>query len=211
MTCTILYFCLENIKSDNKEQILNNELQRVHSWQNANKLSLNVRKTKYMIFRKHINNDKGDLNLQISKNIIQSVNECNFLSLHLNSKLNWDTHVNIIEKRISRAVGIIIKMQLISTKTILLSIYNDLILPHINYCQVLQLYFYHRNKQFDFFSAGYKAHTEPLFKIYNILKLEDVFNHRLLVFYYNLKHNKVLYYLISFLPNTSIARGTLSY
>ena len=29
---TILYCCLEDIKSDNKEQVLNNELQRVHSW-----------------------------------------------------------------------------------------------------------------------------------------------------------------------------------
>ena len=55
-------------------------------------------------------------------------------------------------------------------------------------------------------SAGYKAHTEPLFKIYKILKLEDVYNYRLLVFYYNLKNNKVPYYLTSFLPPTSIAR-----
>ena len=55
-------------------------------------------------------------------------------------------------------------------------------------------------------SAGYKAHTEPLFKIYKILKLEDVYNYRLLVFYYNLKNNKVPYYLTSFLSTTSIAR-----
>ena len=42
---TTLYCCLEDIKSENKEQILNNELQRVYEWLNANKLSLNVRKT----------------------------------------------------------------------------------------------------------------------------------------------------------------------
>ena len=40
---TTLYCCLKNIKSDNKEQILNNELQRVYEWLNANKLSLNVK------------------------------------------------------------------------------------------------------------------------------------------------------------------------
>ena len=45
-----LFCCLKDIKSDNKVQILNNELQRVYEWRNANKLSLNVRKTKYMIF-----------------------------------------------------------------------------------------------------------------------------------------------------------------
>ena len=85
---TTLYCCLEYIKSNNKEQILNDELQRVYSWLNANKLSLNVRKTKYMISRKYKNNDNGDLNLRISKDIIQSVNEFNFLGFHLNSKLN---------------------------------------------------------------------------------------------------------------------------
>ena len=100
----------------------------------AKKLSLNVRKTKYMIFRKYKNNDIGELNLQISNDTIEHANEFNFLCLHLNSKLNWDTHVNIIEKHISRAVGIIRKLQLIFSRTILLSIYNALILPHINYC-----------------------------------------------------------------------------
>ena len=106
---TTLYCCLEDIKSDSKEQILNNELQRVSEWLNANKLSLNVRKTKYMIFRKYKNNGIGELNLRISNDNIEHVNEFNFLGLHLNSKLNWDTHINIIEKRISRAVGIIKK------------------------------------------------------------------------------------------------------
>ena len=50
---TMLYCYLEDIKSNNKEQIIYNELQRVYSWLYANKLSLNVRKTKYIIFRKY--------------------------------------------------------------------------------------------------------------------------------------------------------------
>ena len=113
---TTLYCCLEDIKSDNKEQILNNELQRVYEWLNANKLSLNVRKTKYMIFRKYKNNGIGELNLRISNDNIEHVNESNFLGLHLNSKLNWDTHINIIENRISRTVGIIKNCNLFSPK-----------------------------------------------------------------------------------------------
>ena len=44
--------CLEDITSDNKELVLNSELQRVHSWLNANRLSLNLKKTKYVLFRK---------------------------------------------------------------------------------------------------------------------------------------------------------------
>ena len=45
---TTLFCCLEDITSDNKEIVLNNKLQRVHSWLKANRLSLNVKKIKYM-------------------------------------------------------------------------------------------------------------------------------------------------------------------
>ena len=55
-------------------------------------------------------------------------------------------------------------------------------------------------------SAGYNAHTEPLFKFYNVLKVEDIYNYRLLALYYNLKHKNVPYHIASFLPKTSIAR-----
>ena len=80
-----------------------------------------------------------------------------FLGLYINSKLNWDTHTNVIGKRISCAVGIIKKMQLVFPKSVLITIYNALILPHINYCLL-----------------SWGLDTELLFKLYNVLKVEDV-------------------------------------
>ena len=74
---TTLIFCLEDIKSNNNEMVLNNELHRVHSWLNANRLSLNVKKTKYMLFRKHKSTEIRELNLRISNDAIQSVNNFN--------------------------------------------------------------------------------------------------------------------------------------
>ena len=50
---TTLFCCLEDITSDNKEVVLNNELQHVHSWLSANRLTLNVQKTKYMLLHKN--------------------------------------------------------------------------------------------------------------------------------------------------------------
>ena len=80
---TTLFCCLEDIiESDNKELVLNDELQCVHSWLNANRLSLNVKKTKYMSFRKHKGREIRDLNLRISNDAMQSVNDFNFLDLH---------------------------------------------------------------------------------------------------------------------------------
>ena len=119
-----LFRCLEDIQFDNKELVLNNELQSVHSWLKANRLSLNVKKTKYMLFRKQKKTDIRELNLRISNDAIQPVDDFNFLGHHINSKLNWDTHTNAIGKRMSRAVGVIKKLQLVFLKTILLTIYN---------------------------------------------------------------------------------------
>ena len=46
---TTLFCCLEDITSDNKELVINNELQSVDSWLKANRLSLNVKKKVYVI------------------------------------------------------------------------------------------------------------------------------------------------------------------
>ena len=104
-------------------------------------------------------------------------------------------------------------MQLLFPKRILISLYNTLILPHINYCllswgssNATESIFLQKKKAIRAISsASHNAHTEPLFKIFNILKLKDIFNYRLLTFYYNLRHNKVPHYIAAFLPNTSIA------
>ena len=40
-------------------------------------------------------------------------------------------------------------------------------------------------------SARYRSHSEPLFKFYNLLKVNDIYKQRLLVFYYNVI-NKVI-------------------
>ena len=103
-------------------------------------------------------------------------------------------------------------MQLVFPKSVLITIFNALILPHINYCLLswgldtsVKNIFMQQKKAIRAISpAGYNAHTEPLFKLYNVLNVEDIYNYRLL--YYNLKHNKVPNYITSFLPNTSIAR-----
>ena len=166
------------------------------------------------MFRKQKRSGIRELNLRISNDAIQSVNDFNFLGLHINSKLSWDTHTNVISKRMSRAVGIIKKLQLVFPKTILLTIYNALILPHINYCllswgtasAVKTIFLIQKRAIRAISSAGYNAHTEPLFKLYNVLKVEDIYNYRLLVLYYNLKHKNVPYHIASFLPKTSIAR-----
>ena len=48
-----------------------------------------------MLFRKQKRTDIRELNIRISNDAIQPVDDFNFLGLHINSKLNWDTHTNV--------------------------------------------------------------------------------------------------------------------
>ena len=157
---TTLYCCLEDIDSVNKQQVLNNELKSVHLWLSANKWTLNVNKSRYMLFSKHKNTQMAKLNLQMNNSNIQSTSEFNFLGLHINTKLNWDTHVDVVGNKISRVIGIIKKLQLIFPREILLTIYNALILHHINYCllswgsgSAAKIFFYSRKGQFVLYSV----------------------------------------------------------
>ena len=52
-------------------------------------------------------------------------------------------------------------------------------------------------------SAGYNEHTEPLFKLYNLLKVEDIYKFHLLVFYHNLIYDKAPQHLQNIMPNNS--------
>ena len=45
-----------------------------------------------------------------------------------------------------------------------------------------------------------KIHSEPLFKIHNVLKVDDIYQQRLLVFYYNVVNNIISANFNDFLP-----------
>ena len=93
-------------------------------------------------------------------------------------------------KKVSRAVGIIKKIQWIFSTEITLAIYNVLVLSHINYCILSwgadsnTIFILQKKAVRAIASAGYNAHTEPFFKLFNLLKIEDIYKFRLLVLYH---------------------------
>ena len=75
--------------------MINDELKKISRWLAANKLSLNVKKTKYLFFhtaRKLIDYPV----LQIDNFAIERIQKFNFLGLHINNNLTLGTHKNHI-------------------------------------------------------------------------------------------------------------------
>ena len=93
---------------------------------------MNTNKSKYMVFGKP-NKYIPIIELHIDIANIDKVQNFNFLGLHVSSDITWNLHMDEVSKKISQIIGILKKLQLIVPKNILLTIYNTLILPHINY------------------------------------------------------------------------------
>ena len=81
--------------------VINNELSKVFQWLSINRLSLNVMKTKFMIFH---NKNKKIHNIVPAPNInnilIERVQNFNFLGIVINEQLNLNTHIDILCRKI---------------------------------------------------------------------------------------------------------------
>ena len=121
----------KNLKS--LETIVNCELTKVVVWLIPNKLSLNIKKTNYIIFhpyQKHIN-----FNIRIkaydsrTKTLfdLERKDHVKYLGVIIDQHLSWKHHINYIALKISRNIGIISRLRHFVPLKTLLSIYNSLI------------------------------------------------------------------------------------
>ena len=96
----------------------NDEIVKVHEWLLLNKLSLNISKTRYMIFHFPQRNINFDVlpNIMIgNQNILQAV-EFDFLGVVINQNLNWKPHIAKIRSKIARANGSIRRLKNVRPK-----------------------------------------------------------------------------------------------
>ena len=210
---TTLYFDL-NPGTPNFVNIINGELVKVSKWLSANRLSLNVNKTKVMFFhsvRKTVAYPK----LYIDNKEIERVDSFLFLGLEINHNLNWNNHILSISFKVSKIAGILHKLKNEFPTSILKSIYNTLILPHLNYCvlcwgsQTNRIHLLQKRAIRNINNANYRAHSEPIFKSLNILKMDDIYYLSILKFYSKLINNNLPHYFDSFKPQ--FANGVLHY
>ena len=113
---------------------INKELNLITDWLCLNKLPLNAKKTKMMIFhhrQRNISNIK--LNLCMNNTNIEQVKEFNFLSIMLDECMIWKSHIQKISSKMSSVNGTLSRLKRFLPRDILKTIYNALIQPHLNY------------------------------------------------------------------------------
>ena len=198
----VLFFYFRS--RDNKIiiSLFNNEFDKINEWIMANKLSPNVKKSKFMLFhmpQKSI--QKPTLN--IGKSLLECVDCFIFSGIHFDKHLSWDEHNHTISNKITKTIGILYKLKHHIPLNILLTVYNTLILPHINYGilswglksdRILKL----QKKAVCIITSKFNAHSEPIFKRLNVLKVDFLYQMKLLIFGYKLEHETLPAYFNNF-------------
>ena len=175
---------------------LNDDLGLVQEWLACNKLSLNVKKTHYMVFTPR-NKDIKDMDIKINNECIERVYHTKFIRVQLDATLSWKKHIEYIGTKLAKCAGIhvLIKARKKLPKSSLINLYYCFAYPYLIYCNHvwgnnyltnLERLIIMQKKLIRIITCStYRAHTEPLFYANKILNIKDNNFYVVSVFMYN--------------------------
>ena len=164
---------------------INQELPILVDWLRANRLSLNIGKTHYMIFSPRPRSKPLDQNIMIDGIPIDRVHECKFLGIIIDDKITWKPHINYIATKMAKTSGILYKARKYFSKDILLMLYYAFAYPLLLYGNIA--WGNSSSNQLRPIIKSQKAmiriicnlrgrtSTTTFFKKLNILKTEDIY------------------------------------
>ncbi len=120
------------------EMQLNEELVNIAKWFDANKLAMNLKKTKVMHFR-HCRNIRNNVELNIALNgeVVESVQQFKYLGVTLDINLSFDAHIEILCGKVNSRNCLLRRVRNFVSKDLALSLYRALIEPHYRYCDYI--------------------------------------------------------------------------
>ena len=173
------------------ESTVNDEFCKLNDWLIANKLSLNIIKSNYIILRPRQKNVKYEVNFKIfhhhtnSYTSLESKSYVKYLGVLIDKILSWK-HVLHIASKISASIGIIARLRHFVPPNTFQHIYRSLIQPYLLYGITAwgRADKTHRNKILHLekralrlmFKCDYKTHAVPFFISSSLLSLDLLYS-----------------------------------
>lgn len=133
----LYYFSNLFISGKNPDRLveeMNKEIVYVTEWLKANKLSLNLNKTHFIIFRKPRSKIKLNTELIIDGVKIDCTRNTKFLGVMIDQHLNFFDHIQYIKGKVSRGVGVLYKCRKYLKQSTLIALYYAFVYPYFTYC-----------------------------------------------------------------------------
>ena len=186
--------------------LANLELEKSAAWFQANKLTLNLKKTKFMVFSE-ANQNIGENSLKLGNtNIEQIGTNCKekhfkFVGHVLDDKLTWEGHINHISKKLASANFGINSSKNFLPLQIRKLIYNSLFESHLNFGNLLwgcakkkllsKVEVLQKKCVRNVALKSFRAHTEPIFKELKILRFTDRLSYSRSIFMHKYRNKKL--------------------
>ena len=188
-------FCSSTSLHDLQDTI-NRELDKLFVWFSVNRLSLNLGKTNYMLFRSRP--PDNELALKINNVVLPRVAATTFLGIIIDDKLSWKPHIQSVKSKLSSVLSIMYKASKLINTTGMYTLYCSLFHPYLSYCNEIWGNTYTSNVKCLFTlqkkairlicNADRLAHTNAMFKDMSILKLSEFVKYKTAIVMFNIIH-----------------------
>ena len=119
------------------ENAVNSDLENIRKWLIANRLTVNVAKTEFMLIGtkqiiKSISNLQ--LNVVIENNPVKQVTECKTLWVTVDQHLSWKSNTENMCKKITSRISALRRLKGFVDRQTLVSVHNAIVRPYFDYC-----------------------------------------------------------------------------
>ena len=118
---------------------INNELHEIGEWFKANRLLLNIKKTKYTFFHKNSAKDNIPLKLpelKIGNRATERTHAIKFLGVLLDENITWKNHIYSVKKKLAKNIGLLYRAKYFFDESSLKTVYFSYILSYLNYANI---------------------------------------------------------------------------
>ena len=197
------------VSGSNLDEVLHKVNELIGSlvdWVGVNGLSLNVKKTCYMIFSRSRLNLDG-FTVSIDNTVIERKTHARFLGVIVDEKLSWAEHIKTIKAKMARYIGVMYKLKRLLPVSARFQVFQSLVQSHLNFCSLvwgfaskshIESLFIKQKQAMRTVMSGYvnykyrdgnpPAHTKRAFENHNVLTVHSIIVKNALILLHKVKH-----------------------
>ena len=215
---TNILYADKNLKT--LEVTVNAELKNFCDWLTSNKLSLNTKKSNFVLFHPYQKRASYHPNIRIFDNEknrfanLESKDYIKYLGVLIDKNLFWKFNIDSVATKISKIVGLIAKIRHFTPRRVLLNIYQALIQPYLTYglapwgqsskANLNKILTLKKRALRMIYFANSRAHAIPLFIDANVLPLAFLYFESVSNLMHDVNNNNTPLNILNFFKNLSV-------
>ena len=116
---------------------VNLDFKNLTYWLNANRISLNVKKTELVIFKHQRKKLDSPIKIKLSRKRLYPSKSVKYLGIKIDENLNWKQHIHDIAIKLNRANALLPIIRNYVNKHSLRTIYFAIFDSHVNYANLI--------------------------------------------------------------------------